>query len=408
MRFFLLSLVLFGCADPDVGVNRSSLLEDGPWRVFYLGAYTPRGGGGADGSAWGDVDGDGVSERVVAWESGRSVTIHRPFDLDVGSSTPLAIGMPWAVEEAFYDANRPIEGVRIGNLDSDLHQDIVASSVADGSFPIILWGDGGSTWTSMELPSPAPSGNRWLNVTIADINGDGRSDVCGQPQTRLVFCWYQPATNPRTASNWTGGLVAYAKHVMDMPAVDMDGDGDLDLVVSQRLSSTSNGVDASWDGLWWAENGTSGGPSGTWTRHWISADADLEAMGSCVGPNGEIAQTYWRDGFEIYTDDGSGGWDSVSISIPSGLPASPKLKDCVWADFDEDGDFEIYVSAEEQAALWRVTDWDTTPVWERLDFDGWGQTTKVNEITLCDPQGATALCIEDEGGTEFGPVVFAP
>ena len=79
-------------------------------------------------------------------------------------------------------------------------------------------------------------------MRAADINGDGRIDLLGTAAADNQLVWYENPGDP-ARDPWT-------KHVIDTPyrpahghPVDMDGDGDLDVVMALGYAGPKEGRD---------------------------------------------------------------------------------------------------------------------------------------------------------------------
>lgn len=147
------------------------------------------------------------------------------------------------------------EQISIGDLDRDGDPDLYLGTWW-------LRNDNGGHWTSIQA-NPAeglPDRNR-----LADINGDGKLDaVVGYESSRAPgkLAWYQvPA---RTEEEWTEHEIAQVIGPMSMDVGDVDQDGDFDVVLGQH-----NLIDPTQSKLLIYENAD--GAGGSWTVHDASA-----------------------------------------------------------------------------------------------------------------------------------------
>ena len=170
------------------------------------------------------------------------------------------------------------EGLSVGDIDRDGNLDLLLGT---------KWlRNDGTGWTPFTLNDTGgdPDRNR-----LADVNGDGRLDaVVGFEaiNTPGKVAWYEQGSQATSA--WTEHIIANVIGPMSLDGIDMDGDGDVDVVVGEHNLS-----DPSSARLYIFENNDGQGTS--WSQH-------------VVYPGDEH-----HDGAQIVDIDNDGDFDIISI-----------------------------------------------------------------------------------------------
>ena len=320
---------------------------------------------GSDDLVFGDLDGDGALDLVLAASNSADVTWWRNVDGD-GSSWSLT-----TIDGAFAGA----DSVAVGDLDGDGSLDVLASArTAD----TLAWfentaGDG-SVWTKRILDAAFDGP---VDAEPGDMDGDGDLDVVAGAMDGDELAWFENTAGNGTA--WTKIIVDGSFDASSVNCRDLDRDGDLDILAASFAD----------DLVSWFEN--TAGDGSVWTEHTIS--------GAFTGPKDVLARDVDGDGDwdVLLAADGSVAWSenvgdgSTWIDhLISDSPASPMAIRA--ADVDLDGDLDV-VSAD--------ADGLTVSWWQNLDGTGASWT----ERPVIDAAGSTAAVavrdVDGDGDVDF-------
>ena len=260
-----------------------------------------------------DVDGDNIADALSA-SSVNNLVAWYPGEGDGGFGEPTRIGEKITL-------NKP-QDVDVTDLDSDGNVDVLVADWESGEQSRIEWfrNDGD--------PSN-PDQGMWQGFTISldldrvrevhadDVDQDGDVDVLAASSGDDRITWYENDGTP-TDGGWTSHIIvdesASFEGIFDVKSVDIDGDGDIDVVAADE---------AEGDVLWYRNDGTP--RDGEWVEYAISANTnptgiaigDLDGDGDPdVVEGGSTNEGFTVEWFENQTDDGvstTDTWNSFSL-----------------------------------------------------------------------------------------------
>ncbi|HEU0036701.1 MAG TPA: VCBS repeat-containing protein [Kofleriaceae bacterium] len=376
------TLTTFTC-DPDATCERAgvaSLTAAWPRHTIHHGLA------GADGVQMADLDGDGLLDVVTPWEQASRVTVslHPPADCACAVREPWpTIVLPGRIGGA--------EDAMFADVDGNGRLDVVAGG-EDAQLMVYFAPDDPAelltqlSWTMVEI-LPARDLQRWMQLAFADVDGDGRSDIVAGGRVAGAHVGYWTSATPRDGASWVWHPVGEVGCALSVIARDVDRDGDVDIVLSDR--DPMSPVVREYLGARWLEN-PGPGAVGDWPAHVIyEAGGDLGYMrfidvsdrGVIVGAASEttnrtesLATTDWLT------------WTPTEIPQPGNVG---EYQDVERGDLDGDGLEDLAFSyshafGERSGVVWLRRD----PVggWTRGEISG-PDGTKYDNLLLRDVDG---------------------
>lgn len=289
--------------------------------------------------AAGDIDGDGWPDVAVVLNRAGSVAWFR------NPGKPAA--GPWARHPIVTEKLPGAYDVALGDFDGDGRLDAVASSWARGnrfvSFPNPGPEGFGADWPAQVIDENQPETR---TVRVADIDSDGRADIIGTASRGNLLAWYGNTDEPGGPPAWKKNVISTAAAPIHGQAVDMDGDGDVDIVMAHGMRGDL--AEASTHEIAWYENASKGL---RWVRHVVgplpgafeAAAADLDGDG-----RKDIVATAWGTPGRVawFRNPGAAG-GTWPIEILK--DRWPNANSVIAADLDGDSRPDVVATAERGA-----------------------------------------------------------
>lgn len=281
---------------------------------------------GADGVRLADANGDGRLDIVTGWEQGGVVRVYlHPGPEKARPAWPaVTVARVKDVEDAVF-----------ADLDGDGALEVVSSCEGKTQSIFVSWGRVADPDSWKTEPLPASAGRAWMFVLPLQVDGKRGIDlVAGGKNKGAEIGWYESPADPRKLADWKWHKLRDAGWIMSLVAQDMDGDGDVDIVFSDRKGKRT--------GAFWLENPT-------WTEHVIGgqgrevmfitlADLDQDGRQDVLAAVKPAEVLHFRR-----VDAGGKSWETRALPFP---PNTGHAKGVGVGDLDLDGKPDVVFSCE--------------------------------------------------------------
>ena len=376
-------LMILGLGLAAVGNAAAQEPRGEPWNCHIIDNSSR----GADGVKLGDFDGDGRFDIATGWEQGGVTRVCRhPGPALVKSAWPsVTVGVTPSAEDALFV-----------DLDRDGALDVVSccegsdERAAPGTRRIHLhWaprqlGDylKAEHWQQSSLALP----RRWMFAQPMQVDGRNGVDlIAGSKRQQAEIGWWEVPDDARDVSQYRWHPISPAGWVMSIWPRDMDGDQDLDVVVSDRFGSLR--------GCRWLEN-PGVGPEQTkpWQNHFMGPRDDevlSMALGDLDGDGLEdavVAVKSMRLWFIRRLDAQGLRWQTHTIAADptAGNPRAVAIVD-VNADGRLDLVYTTWNADQKHGVLWlEFRQSPTDPQWVSHQISGKQAGIKYDRIEMLD------------------------
>ncbi|MDP2676362.1 MAG: VCBS repeat-containing protein [bacterium] len=324
---------------PGTGGSGEAIKPGEQWPYTYIEDSASSKVKGADGISL-RVGGDGTMYTATSWQ-------------DSGGTIRLCMLTPG---KRVYDN---WSCVTVGK-NSSAEFALLAQILGNGTFGVISGGKGGIKMHVIQKKEDYLNPSLWKTYTISvsvakdmvqewndtvwfDVDKDGHPDIIAGGD-KGIFGWFKSPKNPLNVNAWVFYPMVNKNNMrweMGIHRRDMDGDGDIDFVVSDRGSHTYAGVS------WFENPGVGGKQRGYWQRHDILRRKEVRMISlRDVNRDGKqdilVAATSPAEAIILLRQDNKGNsWKAVKIPVGK-YGGYPKDVDAV--DLDKDGRIDIVVT----------------------------------------------------------------
>mgnify|MGYP006284843283 CR=1 FL=1 len=382
------------------GAHAADMNRRPGWRCHVIDG----GSRGADGVRLADVNGDGLMDITTGWEEGGIVRVYvHPGAAGSKEQWPaVTVGRTPAIEDAMFV-----------DLDADGAMDVVSCCEGRERTMFVHWGPKGADayldaeqWKQEAICASAER-MMWMFAVATQLDGRNGADIVAGGKGDSELGWFAGPEDARDLGGYEWHAICPLGWVMSVILHDMDGDGDADVLVTDRKGRMR--------GCRWLENpGPGRRQQETWKNHFVGGRdrevmfatvADLDADGrEDVLVSAKRAEVLWLRRL----DAGGDSWRSVSIPYPGNMGTA---KGVAVGDVDGDGRADIVVSCEganapRSGVVWMSCEGDMAEGrWHGHEISG-PRGIKFDRIELLDLDGDGDLdvltCEEREGGGGMG------
>lgn len=219
---------------------------------------------GADGVKLADLNGDGLPDIATGWEEGGITRVYlHPGHAQARSKWPaVTVGRTPSVEDAVF-----------ADLDGDGAFDVVSCCEGRARTIFVHWAPrnrgerlAAEKWHQEILPESQVHAQQWMFAWPVQIDGKHGVDlVAGSKNRDAQVGWFEAPRDGRDLAGYRWHPMSPAGWIMSIWPQDMDGDGDVDIVISDRRGPRR--------GCRWLENpGPGPAQRQPWNNHPMGAD----------------------------------------------------------------------------------------------------------------------------------------
>ena len=387
MAFYKLIVSLFFCSHISISLGTDTTK---PWKRHTIDKSSI----GADGIRMLDVNGDGLNDIATGWEEGGIIRAYlHPGKANAKELWPkVTVGKVKSPEDAVF-----------ADLDNDGAVDVISSCEGNNRKMFIHWAPeikkqylADSTWITNIIPI-TKNKQSWMYALPMEIDEENGTDlVISSKGKGASVSWLQSPQNPRNISEWRLYKLQDAGWIMSLIDIDMDNDGDKDILISDRRGPKR--------GVYWLERPVRKKVTNPkfWKRHLIGGEKKeiLFISTGDLDKDKKIDVIAIDKKSIIWFKKESDSWKEIIIPLPEGVGTGKSTAVC---DVNGDQKNDIVFSCENSEGNLsgiRWLSWNKSPhsgSWTHNEIGG-PLGHKYDRVVMYDVDGdgdLDALCCEE-------------